>query len=96
LRKINPVIQKGDKGKVVEELQIRITGFGGCLPTAIFDENTEKCVKQFQKDVMEKTGNDINGIVDIETMEIIVKLATDFPINFNDLKCPSCTCSGFH
>jgi len=95
LKKINPIIQKGDKGKVVEELQIRITGFGGCLATVTFDDQTEKCVKQFQTDYMERTGDEISGIVDVETMEAIDKLGKDYPVNFDDLKCTSCTCSGF-
>jgi hypothetical protein len=35
------------------------------------------------------------GLVDRETFLAIDKFADDFPINFNDLKCPCGKCSGF-
>jgi hypothetical protein len=45
-------IKKGDKNELIREINIRLAGFGGNVPTDVFTDRTEKMVKQFQKDYM--------------------------------------------
>lgn len=45
-------IKKGDKSELIREINIRLAGFGGNVPTDEFTDRTEKMVKQFQKDYM--------------------------------------------
>jgi hypothetical protein len=46
-------IKLNDKGKLVQELNIRLMGFGGTIPEETFTARTEKAVRQFQQDYME-------------------------------------------
>ncbi len=52
------VLKKGDKNELVREINIRLAGFGGNVPTDEFTQRTVDMVKQFQKDYMkvEQTG----------------------------------------
>ena len=45
-------IKKGDKNELVREINIRLSGFGGNVPTDEFTDRTERMVKQFQRDYM--------------------------------------------
>lgn len=87
------VMQRGMQGSDVEELQIRLAGFGGTVPDGDFGPGTEAQVKQFQRDVMKM--NDPTGIADQETLQAIRDFAKRYPIDFDALKCPCGTCSGF-
>lgn len=87
------ILQKGLTGPDVVELQIRLAGFRGTVPDGDFGSGTELQVTKFQSDHMKMATP--TGLVDGETMLAIDKLATDFPVNFNQLKCPCGTCSGF-
>ncbi|GHT35927.1 hypothetical protein FACS189434_14180 [Bacteroidia bacterium] len=58
---------RGDKGKAVLEINIRLAGFGGMLPTEEFTELTEKGVKQFQQDYMKMAKP--TGEADFATLE---------------------------
>ncbi len=51
-------IKKGDKNELIREVNIRLAGFGGNVPTDEFTDRTEKMIKQFQRDYMkvEETG----------------------------------------
>uniref|UniRef100_A0AAU6WTE9 Peptidoglycan-binding protein n=1 Tax=Chryseobacterium endophyticum TaxID=1854762 RepID=A0AAU6WTE9_9FLAO len=44
-------IKKGDKNELIREINIRLAGFGGNVPTDEFTDRTEKMVKQFQRDL---------------------------------------------
>ena len=80
-------IKKGDKNAVVQEINIRLAGFGGCLPTDEFTDLTEKCVKQFQRDYMEVPetgrvcGRELRAIEDFSNL---------YNFNFSQIPCP-CT-----
>ncbi len=39
-------------GKLIQEINIRLAGFGGNVPTEEFTDRTEACIKQFQRDYM--------------------------------------------
>jgi hypothetical protein len=45
-------IKKGDSSELIREINIRLAGFGGNVPTDVFTERTEKMIKQFQRDYM--------------------------------------------
>ncbi len=83
----------GDKGKVVLEINLRLAGFGGLLPTEEYTELTEKGVKQFQRDYMEMKNP--NGIADYETLEAIDEFSEKYRENINDYKCSCGVCDGF-
>ncbi|HEV2800508.1 MAG TPA: peptidoglycan-binding domain-containing protein [Pyrinomonadaceae bacterium] len=87
------ILQKTLKGPDVAELQLRLAGFRGTVPDGDFGPGTEMQVVRFQADYMKMQTP--TGLVDRETFLAIDKFADDFPINFNDLKCPCGTCSGF-
>lgn len=86
----------GDKGQLVEEINIRLTGFGGTVsaPTPLneFTAQTAKAVAQFQRDYMgvAETGK-VCGSVLAALDDFLVK----FPINLNEMKCGCGKCNGF-
>lgn len=52
LCKTNPQCISSGKSELIREVNIRLAGFGGALPTDEFTELTAKCIKQFQRDYM--------------------------------------------
>ncbi|WP_026471712.1 LysM peptidoglycan-binding domain-containing protein [Alkanindiges illinoisensis] len=52
LCKTNPQCISSGKSELIREINIRLAGFGGALPTDEFTELTAKCIKQFQRDYM--------------------------------------------
>jgi len=78
----------GDDGNVVLEINIRLAGFGGLLPTDKFTELTEKGVKQFQRDYMGLSGDNITGVVDYDTLVKIDEFSNKYGFDFNQTKCP--------
>ena len=91
------LFQKGDKHEIIREINIRLAGFGGNVPTDEFTERTENMIKQFQRDYMlvEET-----GVVDMEVIEAIDKFQEEYTISatiWSQLKC-KCKpnkCNGF-
>ncbi|MCX8579134.1 peptidoglycan-binding protein, partial [Gilliamella sp. B2717] len=96
------LFQKGDKDEIIREINIRLAGFGGNVPTDEFTERTENMIKQFQRDYMKV---EETGVVDIPVIEAIDKFQEEYPIasyfaqanckcsTFTNLKEP--TCDGF-
>jgi Putative peptidoglycan binding domain len=87
------VVQKGDSGDIVEEINIRLSGFGGGVPNSTFDDVTELKVKQFQKDYMKI--DTPTGKVDEETAKAIDEFGSKYDIPLNSLKCNCHKCGGF-
>ena len=89
----NKVVKKGDKGKIVEEINIRLAGFGGGVPADTFDEMTESKVINFQRDYMKmKTPT---GEVDEKTARAVDEFVNSYPIDMQNMKCPCGTCGGY-
>ena len=84
---------KGDKGKAILEINIRLAGFGCLLPTEDFTELTEKGVKQFQRDYMDMENP--TGVADIATLKKIDEFCEIYRENVDDYKCKCGTCGGF-
>lgn len=87
------ILKRGDQGRDVEELQIRLAGFRGTLLDGDFGPGTELQVLQFQRDFMKQANP--KGIVDADTFRAIDRLRALHPIDFDALKCPCGSCSGF-
>lgn len=86
-------IKKGDKNELIREINIRLAGSGGNVPTDEFTDRTEKMVKQFQKDYMKITET---GKVCGNTLKAIDEFSKNFDISstyWGQLKC-SCSTKG--
>jgi lysozyme family protein len=86
-------IKKGDKNEVIREINIRLAGFGGNVPTDEFTDRTEKMIKQFQRDYMKvpETGKVCGNV-----LRAIDEFSTNFDLSatvWNQLSC-SCTTKG--
>ena len=86
-------IKKGDKSELIREINIRLSGFGGNVPTDEFTYRTEKMIKQFQRDYMQvpETGKVCGNV-----LKAIDKFSLNFDLSgaiWSDLDC-SCTTKG--
>ena len=89
----NRPLERGDKGEDVVELQLRLSGFRGTLWDGDFGPGTELQVVTFQRDVMGLENP--SGVVDSDTFDALQTFASDFPIDFQPIRCPCGRCSGF-
>lgn len=85
-------IKKGDKNELVREMNIRLSGFGGNVPTDEFTDRTETSIKQFQKDYMKITPT---GKVCGNTLKAIDEFGTKYSYTFSETACPCGTCGGY-
>lgn len=89
-------IKLGDKGPLIEELNIRLTGFGGTIssPSRLdeFTSQTEQAIKQFQGDYM---GISATGKVCGSLLLALDDFRSKYPINLEAMKCPCGKCNGF-
>ena len=85
-------IKKGDKSELIREINIRLAGFGGNVPTDEFTDRTEKMVKQFQRDYMKvpETGKVCGNV-----LKAIDEFQNKFIIDINEAKCNCKQCTGF-
>lgn len=76
-------------GKLIQEINIRLAGFGGNVPTEQFDDRTEACIKQFQRDYM---GGTATGKICGSLLKAIDEFCenTSYDFSFEQTKCP-CT-----
>ena len=72
------LFQKGDKHEIIREINIRLTGFGGNVPTDEFTERTENMIKQFQRDYMQV---EETGVVDMKVIEAIDEFQEKYTIS---------------
>ncbi len=84
-------IKNGDpKSELIREINIRLAGFGGNVPTDEFTDQTEKMIKQFQRDYMKvpETGKICGNV-----LRAIDEFSNKFDVSetvWSDLDC-SCT-----
>lgn len=85
-------IKKGDRSELIREINIRLAGFGGNVPTDEFTDRTEKMIKQFQRDYMKviETGKICGNV-----LRAIDEFGSIYTVNINEGKCPCTECSGF-
>jgi hypothetical protein len=86
----------GMSGKLIEEINIRLTGFGGSVKTDseinIFTTHTESAIKAFQRDYMEVQDT---GKICGDVLSALDKFRMRFPINIEEMKCRCGSCGGF-
>lgn len=89
-------IKIGDKGPIIEEINIRLTGFGGTIssPSSLdeFTAQTEQAIKQFQSDYMDVPAT---GKVCGSLLVALDDFRSKHPINLTAMKCPCGKCDGF-
>jgi GH24 family phage-related lysozyme (muramidase) len=86
-------IKKGSPdSELIREVNIRLAGFGGNVPTNKFTDRTEKMIKQFQRDYMKvpETGKICGNV-----LKAIDEFQAKYPINFDEIKCKCGTCTGY-
>ncbi len=83
-------IKKGDKNELIREINIRLAGFGGNVPTDEFTDRTEKMIKQFQKDYMKvpETGKVCGNV-----LRAIDEFSINFDISATVWNQIACSCS---
>jgi hypothetical protein len=82
-------------GKLIQEINIRLAGFGGNVPTEEFDNRTEATIKQFQRDYMHvpETGKICGSLLRaIDEFSAKYDLSDDI---WQSLKCKCGKCKGF-
>lgn len=93
--KTNPQCISSGKSELIREVNIRLAGFGGALPTDEFTELTAKCIKQFQRDYM---GVPETGKICGSLLVALDKFYFEYKIGdfFTSMTCNKChACSGF-
>lgn len=89
-------IKLGDTGALVEEINIRLTGFGGTILASKkwneFTSKTEAAVKQFQRDYMGVTET---GKVCGAVLVALDDFRAKYPISLSAMKCKCGKCDGF-
>lgn len=78
--------------ELILEINIRLAGFGGNVPTNTFTDRTEKMVKQFQRDYMKvpETGKVCGNV-----LRAIDEFGINYAVDINEAKCPCKECDGF-
>lgn len=89
-------IKLGDKGPLIEEINIRLMGFGGTAtdgkPFEEFTAKTEAAVKRFQQDYMGVAGT---GKVCGAVLAALDEFRLKYPVNFRSMLCQCKNCKGF-
>lgn len=90
----NPQCISKGQSELIREVNIRLAGFGGALPTDEFTPLTAKCIKQFQRDYM---GVPETGKICGSVLVALDKFYYEYPIaNFMaKASCPCGECSGY-
>lgn len=78
--------------ELIREINIRLAGFGGNVPTDKFTDRTERMIKQFQRDYMKvpETGKVCGNV-----LKAIDEFQNKFTIDFIEIKCKCKKCTGF-
>ncbi|WP_180038378.1 LysM peptidoglycan-binding domain-containing protein [Acinetobacter sp. YH16052] len=94
LCKTNPQCISQGKSELIREVNIRLAGFGGALPTDEFTPLTAECIKQFQRDYM---GVPETGKICGSFLAALDKFRDEYGIAkfIDSFKCSCGKCSGF-
>lgn len=94
LCKSSPQCISSGQSELIREINIRLAGFGGALPTDKFTPLTETCIKQFQRDYM---GVPETGKICGTLIASLDKFRDEYGISkfMESFKCPCGKCSGF-
>lgn len=84
-----PIFKRGDKNELIREVNIRLAGFGGNVPTDDFDERTENTIKQFQRDYMKVSQT---GLIDRNLLDAADSFQKKYPFSVGLWDSLSCDC----
>lgn len=90
-----PGVSADKVGKLIQEINIRLAGFGGNVPTTEFDDRTEETIKQFQRDYMKVPetgricGNLLVAIDDFCTTSLEISFSSKSKDNGCGCRCSS-------
>lgn len=85
-------IRLGAEGKLIQEINIRLAGFGGNVPTTNFTARTANMIRQFQRDYMEIQPT---GRICGDTLKAIDEFGDNYTFVWDELKCTCGVCDGF-
>lgn len=92
----NGCIKLGMSGLLIEEVNIRLTGFGGSVKSNtqidIFTTDTESAIKKFQRDYMNV---EPSGRICGNFLHALDEFRLRFQANVSSMKCPCGKCDGF-
>lgn len=90
----NPECISKGQSELIREVNIRLAGFGGALPTDEFTPLTAQCIKQFQRDYM---GVPETGKICGSVLVALDKFYYEYPIAnvMAKASCPCGECSGY-
>ena len=79
------ITKESPNSELIREVNIRLAGFGGNVPTDEFTDNTENMIKQFQRDYMKvpETGKICGNV-----LKAIDEFCEKYIEQINDYKCP--------
>lgn len=84
-------IQVGSpKSELIREINIRLAGFGGNVPTDVFTPRSERMIRQFQRDYMKVSET---GKVCGNVLKAIDEFCETYKFIFSEIKC-KCTTKG--
>ncbi|OTG76726.1 peptidoglycan-binding protein [Acinetobacter sp. ANC 4169] len=94
LCKSSPQCISSGQSELIREINIRLAGFGGALPTDKFTPLTEACIKQFQRDYM---GVPETGKICGSFLATLDKFYYEYPISgfMKKATCPCGKCKGY-
>ena len=94
LCKSSPQCISSGQSELIREINIRLAGFGGALPTDKFTPLTEACIKQFQRDYM---GVPETGKICGSLLLALDKFYTEYPVAgfMAKASCKCGKCSGY-
>lgn len=78
--------------KLIQEINIRLAGFGGNVPTGEFTQRTKNSIIQFQRDYM---GVPPTGKICGSLLKAIDRFAAEYIFNFEETKCKCKICNGY-
>jgi hypothetical protein len=89
-------ITVGMSGALIEEVNIRLTGFGGSVKTGAgidkFTTDTESAIRNFQRDYMHVPDT---GKICGDVLTALDQFRIRFPVSIEEMKCRCGTCGGF-
>lgn len=94
LCKTSPQCISSGNSELIREVNIRLAGFGGALPSDEFTDLTVKCIKQFQRDYM---GVPETGKICGSVLVALDKFYNEYPIAsfMSNASCLCGKCKGF-
>ncbi len=77
---------------LLRELNIRLAGFGGNVPSEEFDDRTSSCIKQFERDYMKQAAT---GEISAKLLKAVDAFSNQYSFPFDEIKCKCGFCEGF-